>query len=159
LLFQKFCTRRLTDSTNSTAKKANCAACRLATRIWTTNSADYKSPIWSSWPPGRPWVKLLWRSTSSATRRNLQKNVAIFSLEMSKDQLVDRLLAAEAEVDLWKMRTGRLSDVGADNDFERIGHALGRLSEAPILSTTRVRSTSWSCAPKPEDSKPSTIWI
>src|SRR4029078_1646915 len=44
-----------------------------------------------------------------------------------------RLLAAEAEVDLWKMRTGRLNDIGADNDFERIGHALGRLSEAPIF--------------------------
>ncbi|MBX4205114.1 MAG: replicative DNA helicase [Candidatus Doudnabacteria bacterium] len=62
-----------------------------------------------------------------------KKNVAIFSLEMSKDQLVDRLLAAEADVDLWKMRTGKLSDVGADNDFERIGHALGRLSEAGIF--------------------------
>jgi replicative DNA helicase len=59
--------------------------------------------------------------------------VAIFSLEMSKDQLVDRLLAAEADVDLWKMRTGKLSDMGPDNDFERIGHALGRLSEAPIF--------------------------
>jgi len=64
---------------------------------------------------------------------NSKKSVAIFSLEMSKDQLVDRLLAAEADVDLWKMRTGRLSDVGPDNDFERIGHALGRLSEAPIF--------------------------
>lgn len=62
-----------------------------------------------------------------------KKPVAIFSLEMSKDQLVDRLLAAEADVDLWKMRTGRLSDIGVDNDFERIGHALGRLSEAPIF--------------------------
>lgn len=62
-----------------------------------------------------------------------KRPVAIFSLEMSKDQLVDRLLAAEAEVDLWKMRTGRLNDIGPDNDFERIGHALGRLSEAPIF--------------------------
>ena len=62
-----------------------------------------------------------------------KKPVAIFSLEMSKDQLVDRLLAAEAEVDLWKMRTGRLNDIGPENDFERIGHALGRLSEAPIF--------------------------
>ena len=52
---------------------------------------------------------------------------------MSKDQLVDRLLAAEADVDLWKMRTGKLNDLGPDNDFERIGHALGRLSEAPIF--------------------------
>lgn len=64
---------------------------------------------------------------------NEKKAVGIFSLEMSKDQLVDRLLAAQADVDLWKMRTGRLSDVGPDNDFERIGHALGQLSEAPIF--------------------------
>jgi len=59
--------------------------------------------------------------------------VGVFSLEMSKDQLVDRLLASEANVDLWKMRTGRLSDEGADNDFERIGHAMGRLADAPIF--------------------------
>jgi len=64
---------------------------------------------------------------------NEHKNVAVFSLEMSKDQLVDRLLAAEADVDLWKMRTGKLNDIGPDNDFERIGHALGRLSEAQIF--------------------------
>jgi len=64
---------------------------------------------------------------------NEKRNVAIFSLEMSKDQLVDRLLAAEADVDLWKMRTGKLNDMGPDNDFERIGHALGRLSEAQIF--------------------------
>ncbi len=59
--------------------------------------------------------------------------VGIFSLEMSKDQLVDRLLAAEANVDLWRMRTGRLSSEGPDNDFERIGHAMGRLADAPIF--------------------------
>src|SRR6185436_5540216 len=64
---------------------------------------------------------------------NEKKAVAIFSLEMSKDQLVDRILSAEADVDLWKMRTGKLNDLGPDNDFERIGHALGRLSEAPIF--------------------------
>jgi replicative DNA helicase len=62
-----------------------------------------------------------------------KKAVGIFSLEMSKDQLVDRMLAAEADVDLWKMRTGKLNDLGPDNDFERIGHALGRLSEAQIF--------------------------
>src|SRR6185436_19997736 len=48
---------------------------------------------------------------------NEKKAVAVFSLEMSKDQLVDRLLAAEADVDLWKMRTGKLNDLGPDNDF------------------------------------------
>jgi len=56
--------------------------------------------------------------------------VGIFSLEMSKEQLVDRLLCAEANVDLWKLRTGRLSD--NDDDFPRIGEALSALSEAPI---------------------------
>lgn len=58
--------------------------------------------------------------------------VGLFSLEMSKDQLVDRMLCAEATVDLWKMRTGRLSDDGSNDDFSRIGHAIGVLSEAPI---------------------------
>ncbi|MBI4281389.1 replicative DNA helicase [Candidatus Uhrbacteria bacterium] len=58
--------------------------------------------------------------------------VGIFSLEMSKDQLVDRLLCAEAGVDMWRMRTGRLSDREGDDDFPRIGHAMGVLSEAPI---------------------------
>ena len=58
--------------------------------------------------------------------------VGLFSLEMSKEQLVDRLLCAEAGVDLWKMRTGKLSDREEDDDFPRIGHAMGVLSEANI---------------------------
>ncbi len=58
--------------------------------------------------------------------------VGIFSLEMSKEQLVDRLLCAEAGVDLWKMRTGNLSDRPDSSDFPRIGHAMGILSEAPL---------------------------
>lgn len=58
--------------------------------------------------------------------------VGIFSLEMSKDQLVDRLLCAQAGVDLWKMRTGQLSDSPQHDDFPRIGQAMGVLSEAPV---------------------------
>jgi len=58
--------------------------------------------------------------------------VGIFSLEMSKEQLVDRLLCSEAGVDLWKMRTGNLSDRPDSDDFPRIGRAMGILSEAPI---------------------------
>ena len=58
--------------------------------------------------------------------------VGLFSLEMSKEQLVDRLLCAEANVDLWKMRTGNLSDRPDSNDFPKIGQAMGILSEAPI---------------------------
>ena len=59
--------------------------------------------------------------------------VGIFSLEMSKEQLVDRMLCAEAGIDLWKMRTGNLSDRPDSDDFPRIGHAMGVLSEAPIF--------------------------
>jgi replicative DNA helicase len=58
--------------------------------------------------------------------------VGIFSLEMSKDEVSDRMLCDEARVDLWKMRTGKLSDAANSEDFPRIGHALGVLSEAPI---------------------------
>ncbi len=58
--------------------------------------------------------------------------VGIFSLEMSKDQLVDRLICAEAGVDLWRLRTGNLHDEGEQDDFVRIGQAIGSLSEAPI---------------------------
>lgn len=58
--------------------------------------------------------------------------VGIFSLEMSSDQLVDRMIAAEAGVDLWKLRTGKLSTSGANDDFSKIGEAMGTLSEAPI---------------------------
>ncbi len=59
--------------------------------------------------------------------------VGIFSLEMGADQLVDRMIAAQAGVDLWKLRTGKLSSEGPDNDFERISDAMGVLSEAPIF--------------------------
>ncbi len=59
--------------------------------------------------------------------------VGVFSLEMSKEQLVDRLIAAEAHVDLWKLRTGKLSDQGEYNDFMKIRDALASLSEAPLF--------------------------
>ncbi|MFA7253724.1 MAG: replicative DNA helicase [Patescibacteria group bacterium] len=55
--------------------------------------------------------------------------VAVFSLEMSQDQLVDRLLSSQAGVDSWKLRTGNLSD----DDFPKIGYAMGVLSESPIF--------------------------
>ncbi len=58
--------------------------------------------------------------------------VGIFSLEMSKDQLIDRLIADQAGIDLWRLRTGKLSSEGDENDFSRIQHALGVLAETPI---------------------------
>ncbi len=57
-----------------------------------------------------------------------QETVLLFSLEMSKEQLVDRLLSTESGVDAWNLRTGNLTDA----DFEKIGRAMGTLSEAPI---------------------------
>lgn len=59
--------------------------------------------------------------------------VGIFSLEMSKEELVDRMLCAEARVGLWELRTGKLSDKGENDDFSRIGMAMGTLGEAPIF--------------------------
>ncbi len=59
--------------------------------------------------------------------------VGIFSIEMSKDQVVDRLIAAESTVGLWKIRTGRLSTDEDINDFTLIQDSLSRLSEAPIF--------------------------
>jgi replicative DNA helicase len=60
---------------------------------------------------------------------NTGEPVLIFSLEMSKEQLVDRLLAMESGVDAWALRTGNLTDT----DFEKIGQAMGTLSEAQIF--------------------------
>lgn len=57
-----------------------------------------------------------------------KQSVLVFSLEMSKEQLVDRMLAEEAGIDAWNIRTGNLTD----DDFERLGTAMGVLSEAPI---------------------------
>ncbi|OGY44713.1 MAG: replicative DNA helicase [Candidatus Buchananbacteria bacterium RIFCSPHIGHO2_02_FULL_40_13] len=59
-----------------------------------------------------------------------KKSIGIFSLEMSKEQLVDRLICAQAGVGLWKMRTGRLSET--TDDFPKIGQAMSELSESRI---------------------------
>ncbi len=64
---------------------------------------------------------------------NLKMPVGFFSLEMSRDELVDRLLASQAQIDLWKLRTGRLAEREGDNDFERLNDAMGILSEAPLF--------------------------
>jgi len=67
--------------------------------------------------------------------------VGIFSLEMAASQVVDRILCAEAKIDLWKLRTGRLSDKGEDNDFTKIQEAMGALSESPIFIDDSAAST------------------
>ena len=72
---------------------------------------------------------------------NTKKAVGLFSLEMSASQLVDRILCSEANIDLWKLRTGRLSDKGEDNDFTKIQEAMGILSDAPIFIDDTAAST------------------
>lgn len=54
--------------------------------------------------------------------------VLFFSLEMSKEQLVDRMLADASGVDAWNIRTGNLSD----EDFSKLSEAMGEMAEAPI---------------------------
>jgi replicative DNA helicase len=57
------------------------------------------------------------------------QSVLFFSLEMSKEQLVDRMLADASGVDAWNIRTGNLSDT----DFEKLSTAMGEMAEAPIF--------------------------
>ena len=54
--------------------------------------------------------------------------VGFFSLEMSKEELVDRLLVSQADIDAWRLKTGKLSD----DDFTRLSEAMGELAEAPL---------------------------
>ena len=56
-------------------------------------------------------------------------SVGIFSLEMSSQQLVDRMLSADSQVNAWKLRTGKLS---IEHDFEKLRNSIDRLSKAPI---------------------------
>jgi replicative DNA helicase len=58
-------------------------------------------------------------------------SVGIFSLEMSRDQIIDRLIASEAQVPLWKLRTGRLN-TSEETEFEMIREALDRLSKVKM---------------------------
>lgn len=55
--------------------------------------------------------------------------VGIFSLEMSKEELVDRLLVSQADIDAWKLKTGKLTD----EDFTKLSDAMGELAEAPLF--------------------------
>lgn len=75
----------------------------------------------------------------SALASNIARNVAkhnipvgIFSLEMSVDQIVDRLIADISGINLWKLRTGNLKKSGDHNDFIRIRESFEELSNLPI---------------------------
>jgi replicative DNA helicase len=78
-----------------------------------------------------------------AAAKDEHKPVAVFSLEMTKQELVERLLSSEAKLDASKLRRGAI----ADRDWEKIGHAMGLLHELPIylddsgaVTVTEIRS-------------------
>lgn len=54
--------------------------------------------------------------------------VGYFSLEMSKEELVDRMLVSQADIDAWRLKTGKLTP----SDFEKLSEAMGILAEAPL---------------------------
>lgn len=54
--------------------------------------------------------------------------VGFFSLEMSKEELVDRMLVSQADIDAWRLKTGKLTG----SDFEKLSEAMGVLAEAPL---------------------------
>lgn len=72
-----------------------------------------------------------------------KRNVGFFSLEMSKEELVDRLLVAQADIDAWRLKTGKLTE----EDFTKLSNAMGILAEAslyiddtPALSILEMRT-------------------
>lgn len=72
-----------------------------------------------------------------------KRSIGFFALEMSREQLADRLISLESGVDSWKIRTGNLTD----EDFPKIGYAMGTLAEAslyiddsPSLNIMEIRS-------------------
>lgn len=60
---------------------------------------------------------------------NSKRPVGFFSLEMSREELVDRLLVTQADIDAWKLKTGKLSE----DDFTKLSNAMGKLAEAPLF--------------------------
>lgn len=54
--------------------------------------------------------------------------VGYFSLEMSKEELVDRLLVSQADIDAWRLKTGRLRE----EEFSQLSEAMGVLADAPL---------------------------
>ena len=65
-------------------------------------------------------------ATNAAVKANVP--VVLFSLEMSKEQMVNRILCSEAMVDSNKVRTGKIDD----EDWIKLANTMGELSEAPI---------------------------
>lgn len=63
-----------------------------------------------------------------ATRNGPDKGVLFYSMEMASNEIIDRMISDISGVDAWKIRTANLSD----DDFARIGDALGEMNEVPL---------------------------
>jgi len=79
----------------------------------------------------RPGIGKTTFALNIASNAALQSKIPVgfFSLEMSKEELVDRLLVGRADIDAWRLKTGKLSD----DDYKKLTEAMGDLSEAPIF--------------------------
>ncbi len=73
---------------------------------------------------------------NAAVKSNIP--VAVFSLEMSRQQLVDRMLAAQSQVDGWKLRTGKFT---LEDEFERLQTGMHELMQAPIFIDDKPANT------------------
>lgn len=80
---------------------------------------------------GRPGLGKTALALNIAQNASVKEKIPIgfFSLEMSKEELVDRLLVSQAEIDSWRLKTGKLGN----EDFSRLSDAMGVLAEAPLF--------------------------
>jgi len=80
---------------------------------------------------GRPSLGKTALSLNIAAHVAVKKGIPVgfFSLEMSKEELIDRLLVSQGDIDAWRLKTGRLSE----EDFTKLSDAMGDLAEAPLF--------------------------
>ena len=80
---------------------------------------------------GRPGLGKTALALNIAQNASVKEKIPVgfFSLEMSQEELVDRLLVSQAEIDAWRLKTGRLDN----EDFSRLSDAMGELAEAPLF--------------------------
>jgi len=80
---------------------------------------------------GRPALGKTSLALNIAQQAAVKSGVAVgfFSLEMSREELVDRLLVAQGDIDAWRLKTGRLDE----DDFSKLSDAMGKLAEAPLF--------------------------
>ena len=111
-------------------RAAASAASPAASRASTGSPAASRRPTSSSSPRAPAWARRRWPSTSPSTWPcDGQAPVAIFSLEMSAQELGERMMCSSARVSSHKVRTGSLSG----DDYAKLVQAAGELEKADIF--------------------------